>query len=357
MKMIALYVVSTEAFSGKSAVCLALGKRLMQDGFAVGYLKPMSTAPQKVDVCLVDEDAMFMKQALGLAESLEAITPIMFTPAVREAAMAGEDKGFPEKLQAAYQGVAKGKDVVLLEGGHNLAEGALIDLSAPQTTRLLDARVLLVARYIDGLTGDDLLAAKSMLGDAVVGAVLNAVPSQNMDFVEEKGRPCLERHSIPVLAILPQERVLLSVTVGEIAECLGGEILCATEHADELVENLMIGAMSVESALSYFSRKLNKAVITGGDRPDIQLAALETSTKCIVLTGNHRPNPIVLSRSEEKGVPMIMVSSDTLSTVEALERFFGRSRFHQEKKVLRFERLFGERFDFARLYRALGLKK
>ena len=38
---------------------------------------------------------------------------------------------------------------------------------------------------------------------------------------------------------------------------------------------MLVGAMSVESALSYFRRKPNKAVITGGDRADIQLAALE----------------------------------------------------------------------------------
>jgi BioD-like phosphotransacetylase family protein len=40
----------------------------------------------------------------------------------------------------------------------------------------------------------------------------------------------------------------------------------------------MVGAMSAENALSYFRRKAHKVVITGGDRPDIQLAALETST-------------------------------------------------------------------------------
>lgn len=49
-----------------------------------------------------------------------------------------------------------------------------------------------------------------------------------------------------------------------------------------MVEHLMIGAMDVDSALTYFRRKPNKAVITGGDRPDIQLAALETSTKCTI---------------------------------------------------------------------------
>ena len=87
---------------------------------------------------------------------------------------------------------------------------------------------------------------------------------------------------------------MLSVSVGELAEFLSGKILCCADKVDELVEHLMVGAMSVDSALTYFRRKPNKAVITGGDRPDIQLAALETSTKCLILTGNLQPSPIIL---------------------------------------------------------------
>jgi hypothetical protein len=176
-----------------------------------------------------------------------------------------------------------------------------------------------------------------------------------MPFVQEVVRPALEERGIPVLAVLPQERLLLSVSVGELAEFLSGKILCCPEKVDELVEHLMVGAMSVDSALTYFRRKPNKAVITGGDRPDIQLAALETSTKCLILTGNLRPSPIIMGRAEEVGVPMILVRQDTLSTVEVIERFFGKTRFHLEKKVQRFEEMLEDRFDFERLYAVLEI--
>jgi len=45
----------------------------------------------------------------------------------------------------------------------------------------------------------------------------------------------------------------------------------------------MVGAMGQEQALNFLEVKANKAVITGGDRADVQLAALETSTKCLIL--------------------------------------------------------------------------
>ncbi|NLE76688.1 MAG: phosphotransacetylase family protein, partial [Chloroflexi bacterium] len=203
---------------------------------------------------------------------------------------------------------------------------------------------------------DNALTARKRLGDSMLGVVINVVPRPRMEFAETVIRPFLEAHNVPVFGILPQERLLQSLSVGEIHEALGGDMLCCHERTDQLVEHLMVGAMSVDSALTYFRRKPNKAVITGGDRPAIQLAALETSTRCLILTGNIQPNPIILSRAEELGVPMIMVPYDTLTTVEIIERFFGKTRFHQGKKIAALSELLEQRLDWGRLYQALGIK-
>ena len=150
--------------------------------------------------------------------------------------------------------------------------------------------------------------------------------------------------------------MLLSVSVAELSEGLGGEILCARQALTELVEHLVVGAMTADSALTYFRRKPNKAVITGGDRPDIQLVALETSTRCLILTGNIRPNPQILGRCEDAGVPIILTRYDTMTAIERIEQFFGKTRFHQEEKIQRFENLLVEHMDFDALYRSLGLR-
>jgi len=222
---------------------------------------------------------------------------------------------------------------------------------------MLQAKVLVVAKYDTAtiLVVDDLLADKKRLGSLMLGAVLNGVDRQRLSFVQDVVVPFLKRNDIPVYAVLPLERIFASVSIAELAEALQGEIICRPDLGDELVENLMIGAMSVDSALTYFRRKLNKAVITGGDRPDIQLAALETSTKCLILTGNLHPNPLIINRAEESRVAIILVKHDTMTAVQLAEQAFGKTRFHQEKKIERFERMLAERFDFDRLYKALGL--
>lgn len=80
--------------------------------------------------------------------------------------------------------------------------------------------------------------------------------------------------------------------------------------------------MTIEGALGYLRRAPNKALITGGDRSDMALTALETSTSVIILTGGLYPDVGVLSRAEEKGVPVILVHEDTFTTVESLHRVY-----------------------------------
>ena len=356
--MATLYITSTETFSGKSALCIGLAKRMRRDGLSVGYLKPLSAGP-RLAAGLVDEDAEFFRQTLELSDPIEDMAPVGISPAVLEQFLkVGGADDFRDKLWAAYERTAKGRDVVILEGGSSLREGYAIGLPSPLVAQLLDARVLAIIHYDEDLqVMDDLVAAQVSFGDRFIGAVLNGVPRQRMPFAQEVAKQALEARGLPVYAVLPQERLLLSISVSELAELLAGEILCCADRADELVEHLMVGAMGVDSALTYFRRKPNKAVITGGDRPDIQLAALETSTKCLILTGNLQPSPIIIGRAAEVGVPMILVKQDTLTAVEVIERYFGKTRIHQAKKIERFEQMLEDRFDFERLYAALDLRR
>jgi BioD-like phosphotransacetylase family protein len=164
--------------------------------------------------------------------------------------------------------------------------------------------------------------------------------------------PSLEQSGIKVVGVLPEDRALYSVTVGELAEHVGGSILNSQDRSNELVESLMVGALSVDSALSYLTLKPNKAVITRGDRPDIQLAALETSTRCLVLTDNINPMPRILNRALELEVPIVLVQGDTVGTMEALERVFDKARFHDEKKLERLGKILERNLDLEAVYQA-----
>ncbi|HXV97346.1 MAG TPA: AAA family ATPase, partial [Anaerolineae bacterium] len=74
-----LYISSTQSFSGKSAVCVALMQRMRQDGYRVGYFKPFSSAARIMAESNIDEDAQFFKETFNLKESLETLAPVIIT--------------------------------------------------------------------------------------------------------------------------------------------------------------------------------------------------------------------------------------------------------------------------------------
>lgn len=101
---------------------------------------------------------------------------------------------------------------------------------------------------------------------------------------------------------------------------LGGEVLACQNCMNLPVEDIMVDAMTLDGALRYLRRTTDKAVIIGGARADLALAALGTSTSVLILTGGLYPVVKVLSRAEEKGVPVILVHYDTYTTIERLSK-------------------------------------
>ncbi len=303
----------------------------------------------------LDEDAVFIKEVLRLKEPAESLSPVSLDTSTISAVLKGEDVDLEKRLRNGFDLSAEGKDVVLLEGGGSVFQGGLVGLPPDRVATILDAQSLVIARYVEDLSLDGLLAYRDRMRDRMLGAVLNEVPARDLARLRDLALPYLEERGIPAFAVLPRERVLQSISVGQLADHLGAKILNSPERREELVYSLVIGAMGADHALSYFRRQPNKAVITGGDRPDIQLAALETSTTCIILTGNLAPSPTILGRAEEKGIPLLLASQDTLGAVQIIEQFFGKTRFHQEAKIQRFRELLDEHFDYTRLKAALNI--
>ena len=351
-----IYVTSTQHFSGKSALCAGLLHHLQQDRLRVGYMKPISTTARLMGTQAVDEDAQFMKGHFHLGDSLEMMVPVVLTDQKIAAVLAGEEKDLSGEVFSAFEAVSDEKDVVVLEGGGSLREGAIVHLAPPDVSDLLRVRELVVIPYNSGLQVlDDLITARVRLGESLLGSVINSVPRHRLDFVRKKIKPFIDSRGIPIFGIIPREKVLLAVSVRELAEGVNGEVLCAEQELEALAENLVVGAMSADSALTHFRRKLNKAVITGGDRPDIQLAAMETSTCCLILTGNIRPPEQIIIRAEQQGIPLVLTRYDTMTTIERIDRFFGKTRFQQGKKLEHFEALLKKHMDFKMLYQSLGL--
>jgi hypothetical protein len=371
--MVNLQLASFVPYSGKSAISLALGLHYKSKGLRVRYMKPISNMTV-VDGRKESWDAAFIAERLGLHEPLELLSPVLVTPENFEELARAPRHEWEKKVENAHRTLAKDTDLMLIESGMNWEQGYAIGLSAANLAHLLDTRVLLVMNYEPYLYIDGAIFAHDRLEGHLAGVIVNRVPPGLIEKIRGQMDRIMQRYDIPVVGILPEDRILYSISVEEIAEILGGEILEDFEQGysepietqeieekfpsrerKELIENFSIGAMNVEQALTYFRRIPRKAVITGGDRADIQLAALETDTVALILTGNLYPAPVVQTQAALQHVPIILVSENTMQTVRRINEVLGPIRIRDERQIERLRQMVEHEPGLDQLSRSLGL--
>ena len=353
--MKSLYITSVDKYSGKTALCLALGQMYQEKGLEVGYLKPFSLRPWRIKDKVADEDASFIIDQLSLPAEPWDLCPVVITPErLRDYLSQPEKTDYLPEVKEVVDRLMKSKDLLLLEGGGSLREGYVVNLPTPDVAEELDSNVLVVVKYCDdACVLDDVLAAKFRLKDALSGVIINRVPEKALGFINNLVVPFLEKEGVPILGVLPEERELAALSVGEIIEVLQAEILTDFVDEDALVEALMVGAMTEDAALRRFRKQHNKAVITGGDRTDIQLAAMETSTTCLILTGNLHPSSLIIKQADAMEIPVLLVPGNTMETIEDLDSIFGKTRLGQQSKLDRFKNLIQKHVDLQRLEKLL----
>lgn len=303
--------------SGKTAIALGLALHLQDQGMRLGYFKPVGSPPGAVGV--EDRDGVLMREILKLNLEIRELVPLAF--GAYYISSYKEAERCWQLVKEAYGRASAGKDAILIDGTAQPWAMAAFGLDAVSLARELGATLLYVVRPTNDRSLDDAVFVARSAREANVpfaGVIFNNVPRMLLAKVEGIYREVLAAHGIPTLGIVPSRVELSAPTVAEFYEALGGDILTGEDKLGNIVEDVLVGAMTIESALGYFRRSANKAVVTGGDRADIALAALETDTSVLILTGGLYPDVKVVARAAEKGVPVILVHYDTYTTIERL---------------------------------------
>jgi hypothetical protein len=357
VQMPGLYIGSTSGFAGKNLLAMALGSKFQQQGYRVGYMKPVGTLPRDMENKMGDEDAFFVQDALGLSQDLELVTPVLVTEELRERAFAEGCPGLLEKIISAYTTLSNEVDIMLICGsGSFLHAGKYCNVAGLDVAKSLQAKVLLIDRFIKEFYYDYIISAKELLGPDMVGALFNCVPENKMSEIRYMIAPMLKRWDIPLLGAIPEDYLLNAIRVGDLAQRLGGKIISVPGKQDAIVENFLIGTMQVENFMTHFRKRKNSAVLVGGDRSDLQLVALEGKCPCLILTGNLYPNDIILSRSEVLGVPLIVVREDTYTVAKRMESILESSKLRDTVKISHGIELVNSILDYKTICKALGIE-
>ncbi len=352
--MIPILITSNRTKAGKVFLTIGLGQKLLQQGYKIGYIKPLGTVPVKHGHDVFDEDAIFIKDALALGDPLSIISPFVLSYETQNLLLEGGMKDAARPVLDAFDAL-KDRDFVLIHGAGDVFEGTSLNLDAGTMAKEMNARVVIVEPWRGDLSIDTILGAQKFFGEHFCGGIFNKIPENQLPHVKEIVKPFIEKKGIPVYGIFKKDKILEAVTVKHLVEVLNGHVLDCEDKLGEFVENFSIGAMDVDSALSYFRRTPNKAVITGAHRTDIQLVALETSTKCIILTGGLQTSDVVIGKAQAKGIPIISVETDTFTTVDRIERIMGQTMIREKGKVDRAKEVVSLELDINKFLKCMSI--
>jgi BioD-like phosphotransacetylase family protein len=323
--MEALLITSLYKGAGSSAFCAGL-VRLTDSESSLPFLCKPIRITEKTTPDNIDPDVSFFSHltntthpkswpfSMGIAEARQGLTSSM-----------------EKNVLSGFKSIDNTKKII--EGPPLVnSQGQSVPLSLDLADSL-DARIIVLIRYETELNMKKCIASLKTLGDRLFGVVLNAVPLYRNHTADSSLIPMIEAEGIAVLGKIPESRCMLSVTVSQLVQHIKGTFLSGSESRDDLVSHVMIGGLFLGSGIDHFARYDNKAVIVRGDRPDIQMAALATPTKCLILTGGQHPIEYVTYEALEEDVPVAIVNEDTLETTRRLDTLFRNASVHHPNKA------------------------
>ena len=332
--MVGLFIGSTANGAGKSLLSVALGVLLQKRGFSVGFMKPLGQYPRQEAERHGDADALVIQEALGQHVPADVLTPAMLPSSLHTLSIL-KDTTALTRIQEAYATIAEGKDVTLVCGtGRFPFAGTCFQADGIRLIRELGLKAILVERFRGSVEHDALVSLRQILGDALLGVVLNDVPEKHHRDISNLLCPYLEARGVPVLGLVPPEPGLTAMRISELARMLSGVIVAGNARASNFVEGYIIGTMQVDNFMTFLrTRKKSDAVIVGGDRADLQIAALHSGCCCLVLTGNISPCELVRTLAEEKGAPVILVRPDTFTVARSMEGILRNKKMRDLKQL------------------------
>ncbi len=353
-----IYIASTSAKAGKSLLCLSLGVLLQRAGHSVGYCKPLGAIPKTVEERLGDEDALVVQEVLGQDAPADVLTPLMAPRNPRELQIYDSTTrgGALERIQSAYGQISQGRDLTLVSGsGIFPSAGSFAGAGGKALVDALNLKVVLVVRLDAPFAYDALLHCRDLLGPSLLGVVLNDVRDNDRRDAEEVLVPWLTAHSMPVLGLIPGRPSLWAIRAGDLAPVLGGRLTAGNAGAGRVVEGFIVGAMQVENFMTHLRRLPRRAVIVGGDRADLQLAALNADAPCVILTGNLGPAELVRQKAENLDIPLLTVRDDTFTTAQAMAGILNDIKLRELHRIRQALDLAATSLDLSVFTAAFGL--
>jgi BioD-like phosphotransacetylase family protein len=335
-----VFIAATRQNDGKTTTSLGLLSALQNVYHRIGYIKPVGQRFVEIEEQKIDEDTILMDRVYRLNCPLVDMSPIAVEPDfTRKYLQASNREALVKRIETAFDRVAWEKDFVLCEGSGHAGVGSVFDLSNAQVAKILKAKVIIVSRGGIGKPIDEVALNQALFekeGVEIIGVILNKVIPEKIEFVSEFARRGLKRKGLELLGVIPHQHILSSPTMNLIREELNAEMINASPHLHNLVDDVVVGAMSVQNAMRFFTPGV--LIITPGDREDLILAAANPADDHsrlagIVLTGNLRPGRSVLKSIQQMPFPVLLAKPDSYEVASKVHDLIVKTRPDDTEKI------------------------
>jgi BioD-like phosphotransacetylase family protein len=340
-----VFVAATRMNDGKTTTCLGLYGALQTIFPRVGFIKPVGQRFVSVQGAQVDEDSFLFDTIYNVRVPIQSMSPVTIDPTFTRRYLKNPNQLLPElknQICRAFDRVSWEKDFTLIEGTGHAGVGSVFDLSNASVAKLLKSPVILVCPGGIGRPIDEIALNKALFDKAgveVIGAILNKIEPDKIDYVREYAGIGLKRLGVPLLGLLPVEKILTAPNLTQIAEDIDGQWLNGRKGcAKQRVHRVIIGAMTAKGIVDYLTP--GTLIITPGDRDDIILAAISsarlaggTTIAGLILTNNIQPHPKLVELLAQTDIPVIAAKGESYTVTSTINRMTVKTQPQDTDKI------------------------
>jgi len=318
----AIYLTTTEPYSGKSIIALGLVNLLAGKTEKIAYFKPVISREDG------EKDSHLEMIASHFKLSLPYEDMFLFTRnEVVKQINSGNEAYIIDTIIDRFKKLQERFDFVVVEGTDFMGGSTNVEFTGNiSIAKNLGIPVVVIVKgegkSVLEIVDTAVSTTKSFLDEGV--HILTVVANKIDSDKEEKIKSLLTK-SLPsniIVTSIPSQKELGNPTMKEIYESVGGNVLFGEHMLSNIVNTSIVGAMQLHNCLTRLSK--NTLIVTPGDRGDIIIGALQANISKnyskiagMVLTGGLVPEPTILKLIEglDTVFPIIAVESGTFKTV------------------------------------------
>jgi phosphate acetyltransferase len=318
----AIYLTTTEPYSGKSIIALGLMNLLVAKTEKLAYFKPVISREGSEKDGHLETIASHFKLNASYNEMF------VFTRSeVIKHINAGNESYIIDTIIDRFKNLQERYDFVVVEGTDFMGGSTNVEFDGNiSIAKNLGIPTAIIVKGEDKSVQDIVDTALSTTkgftdeGVQVLTVIANKINIENDEAIRHQLVKALPKDII--VTSIPSNKDLGNPTMKEIFESVGGRILVGENLMSNQVDTSIVGAMQLRNCLTRLQK--NTLIVTPGDRGDIIIGALVANISKsfekiagIILTGGLEPEPTILKLIEglDTVVPIILVKTGTFKTV------------------------------------------